>query len=370
MFMMSSSRKRLQIIQFLRWSDVRQFWKYALLLLLSLPLLGCSFAYDQGVRLEAEERWEEASTSYREAVIANPGNSVYLGALLRVNRHVAKDNLQRYREYLAAGERVKAFARLQAVRQQDPNLAEAAEEEKLWSHILLSGRVRFEFEQLQTNVRLADEMQLQIRFNTPAGKTITAPILSENGIFFVEDLTYRQNPQIFAQYSVQSIGLKLARSEPSGLSRREYQKFIDFREIQPLRVQGQLDFPTTMVPSRYLIADRSRVLLRQQNPQEWNPPRLVQYELLLQGDRIAVRSTDQRREFAADILYWNLEDQRALLDFGVYDLRFQAENRNWAIRRKDYQEPIDDYLLELAENLGLSPYFFYSGIAYPFVVQP
>ena len=370
MFMMSSSRKRLQIIQFLRWSDVRQFWKYALLLLLSLPLLGCSFAYDQGVRLEAEERWEEASTSYREAVIANPGNSVYLGALLRVNRQVAKDNLQRYREYLAAGERVKAFARLQAVRQQDPNLAEAAEEEKLWSHILLSGRVRFEFEQLQTNVRLADEMQLQIRFNTPAGKTITAPILSESGIFFVEDLTYRQNPQIFAQYSVQSIGLKLARSEPSGLSRREYQKFIDFREIQPLRVQGQLDFPTTMVPSRYLIADRSRVLLRQQNPQEWNPPRLVQYELLLQGDRIAVRSTDQRREFAADILYWNLEDQRALLDFGVYDLRFQAENRNWTIRRQDYQEPTDDYLLELAENLALSPYFFYSGIAYPFVVQP
>ena len=370
MFMMSSSRKRLQIIQFLRWSDVRRFWKRPLLLLLSLPLLGCSFAYDQGVRLEAEERWEEASISYREAVVANPDNSVYREALQRANRQVAQENLQRYREYLAAGEGVKAFARLQAVRQQDPDLAEAAEEEKLWSHALLSGRVQFEFEQLQTNVRLADEMQLQIRFNTPAGKTISAPISSESGIFFVEDLTYRQNPQIFAQYSVQSIGLQLVRSEPSGLSRREYQKFIDFREIQPLRVQGQLDFPTTMVPSRYLISDRSRMLLRQQNPQEWNPPRLVQYELLLQGDRIAVRSTDQRREFAADILYWNLEDQRALLDFGVYDLRFQEENRNWTIRRQDYQEPTDDYLLELADNLALSPYFFYSGIAYPFISQP
>ena len=169
---------------------------------------------------------------------------------------------------------------------------------------------------------------------------------------------------------MQSIGLQLVRSEPSGLSRREYQKSIDFREIQPLRVQGQLDFPTTMVPSRYLISDRSRVLLRQQNPREWSPPRLVQYELLLQGDRIAVRSTDQRREFAADIFYWNLEDQRALLDFGVYDLRFQEENRNWTIRRQDYQEPADDYLLELADNLALSPYFFYSGIAYPFVAQP
>ena len=101
-----------------------------------------------------------------------------------------------------------------------------------------------------------------------------------------------------------------------------------------------------------------------------SPPRLVQYELLLQGDRIAVRSTDQRREFAADILYWNLEDQRALLDFGVYDLRFQEENRNWTIRRQDYQEPTDDYLLELADNLALSPYFFYSGIAYPFIAQP
>ena len=33
-------------------------------------------------------------------------------------------------------------------------------------------------------------------------------------------------------------------------------------------------------------------------------------------------------------------------------------------------EPTDDYLLELADNLALSPYFFYSGIAYPFVAQP
>ena len=136
--MMSSSRKRLQTIQFLRWSDVRQFWKRPLLLLLSLPLLGCSFAYDQGVRLEAEERWEEASISYREAVVANPDNWVFHEALQRVNHRVAQENLQRYREYLAAGERVKAFARLQAVRQQDPNLAEATEEEKLWSHVSVS----------------------------------------------------------------------------------------------------------------------------------------------------------------------------------------------------------------------------------------
>ncbi|MGA0403577.1 MAG: hypothetical protein ACO3O4_00310 [bacterium] len=101
---------------------MRRFWKRPLLLLLSLPLLGCSFAYDQGVRLEAEERWEEASISYREAVVANPDNSVYREALQRANRQVAQENLQRYREYLAAGEGVKAFARLQAVRQQDPDL--------------------------------------------------------------------------------------------------------------------------------------------------------------------------------------------------------------------------------------------------------
>ena len=39
----------------------------------------------------------------------------------------------------------------------------------------------------------------------------------------------------------------------------------------------------------------------------------------------------------------------------MYDLRFQEENRNWTIRRQDYQEPADDYLLELADNLALSP---------------
>ena len=150
MFMMSSSRKRLQNYPISQVGDVRQFWKRPLLLLLSpcwdarllmirstvrnRRTLGRSFDLLQGSRCRQSD------------------NSVYREALQRANRQVAQENLQRYREYLAAGEGVKAFARLQAVRQQDPDLAEAAEEEKLWSHVLLSGRVRFEFEQLQTNV--------------------------------------------------------------------------------------------------------------------------------------------------------------------------------------------------------------------------
>lgn len=349
---------------------MRRFIKQLVLFLWVVPLVACSYAYDQGTRLEAEERWEEAAIAYREAVIANPDNSVYLESLSRANRQVARENLQRYRQYLAAGELTKAYARLQAVRQQDPQLQEAAAEAKLWSHVLLSGQVRFEFEQLQTNVRLADEMELQIRFNSPTGKTLIAPIAEESGLFFVEDLLYRQSPEVVASYSVQSIGLQLVRRELSGLERQELQKFIDFRELQPLRVQGQLDFPTTMVPSRYLVNERTRILLRQHNTVEWVPPRLVQYELLLEGDRIALRGTEQRREYAADVFYWNAEDRRALLDFGVYDLRYQPEARNWSIRRQDYQRPQDDYLPELAGNLALSPYFFYSGIAYPFVIQP
>jgi hypothetical protein len=347
----------------------RKFWQWMAGGLIATTLLGCSYAYDQGRKLEAEERWEEASVEYQRAVVSDPQNVEYREALQRVNQQVAQDNFQRYQRYLSDGEFRKAYARLQALRQQAPDWEEAATEELKWSRVLLSGQVRFEFEQLQSSIRLADEMQLQVLLNSPNGQTITAPISSENGLFFVEDLLYRQQPQAVASYSIQSIGLLLVRSTETGLQRREYQRFIDFREIQPLRVRGRLELSDAETPLLPIPVDVDADLA-ETSTTAWTPPRLIQYELELRGEEIVVTGTERRREFAADTFYWNAAERRALLDFGAYELQYDPEMRRWSVRRQKDVAGEAGHLRKLASNLALNPYFFYSGRAYSFVSPP
>ena len=51
-----------------------------------------------------------------------------LEAVERVNRKVAKENLQRYREFLKKKQFHKAFSRLQSCLRQDPEIKEAQDE--------------------------------------------------------------------------------------------------------------------------------------------------------------------------------------------------------------------------------------------------
>ena len=78
---------------------ISQFISIQFLLCLIL-FAGCSFHFDQGRKLEAEERWEEAAIEYRRAYVDDPDDSEVQEALQRVNRKVARGNLERYREYL------------------------------------------------------------------------------------------------------------------------------------------------------------------------------------------------------------------------------------------------------------------------------
>ena len=53
------------------------------LLLFFIPwlLVGCSFHYDQGIKLEQEQRWAEAAIEYRIAAIEDPDNEKIREAL-------------------------------------------------------------------------------------------------------------------------------------------------------------------------------------------------------------------------------------------------------------------------------------------------
>ena len=63
-------------------------------------IVGCSFHYDQGMKLEQEQRWAEAAIEYRIAAIENPDNEEIREALTRMNVRVAAENFEIYKQYL------------------------------------------------------------------------------------------------------------------------------------------------------------------------------------------------------------------------------------------------------------------------------
>lgn len=333
------------------------------LILLAALLAGCSYHYDQGKEREAQGRWEEAAIEYRIAHVDDPDDTEIREALQRANLKVAEDNFRRYQAYLKEKKYAKAYLRLEAGLSQNPEHAGLLAEVPHWRRVLIAGRVHFEFQRLRGTFRLADEMQLQVQLNTPSGALLTAELLNDTGLFFVEDLSYRQPPEALARYSLNSIGLRMKRRTSSGYLRRDYQRFINFRELAPLTVQGRLKNGSSKVR---VVQDHTERL--QEKPlltAAWVPPRMLNYELQLNGTGIQVLGAP-RLEFAPELLYLHQTQQRAFVDFGTYRVELNPDTERWGIVREPVT-PETDHLSLLTRNLALHPYLFYDS-AYRFTL--
>ena len=344
---------------------VSQFITIQFLLLCLILLAGCSFHFDQGRELEAEERWEEAAIEYRRAYVDDPYNHEVQEALQRVNRKVARGNLVRYREYLDRREYRKAYARLENVLVQDPDLENAQSELEQWRSILLTGKVQMEFSRVREKLRLAEKMRMEVHLNSPSGEVLKGEISNENGIFIIEDLLYRTAPERLSEYTLNSIGLFLVRRDNRGFSTDKFKRFINFRILVPGSVEGRLHqnkpSPKKKVSEHRQVLHGIESIL---NP--WFPPRLVRYGIQLDQDRIRVVTAQKRREFAPDVLYLNNRGNRAFLDFGTLEMELNKKTRKWSIHRKPYRNPSDDYFEDLSRNLALNRYFSYDQV-YRFV---
>ena len=335
--------------------------KRILLFLITWLMAGCSFHYDQGLELEKQERWAEAAIEYRISTVENPDDEDISAALKRMNVHVAQENFEAYQQYLQQKEYHKAYRRLEAALIQNPQLSQAREEMRQWWHLLITGKVELEFDRLSSNLSLAEEMILQIRFNTPNGKILSGNISSETGIFFLEDLVYRTQAKQLAEYTINTIGLRIKRKSSLGYVRNDFKKFVNFRELSPLEVSGVIT--DNFLKTRQNVLDHRPVLISDKEAlATWQPPRLVSYELRFDGDTIKIISASKRGEFAPAVLYLNKSDLRANLDFGVSKLKMDASGRKWSIRRKTYRTAEDDYFYGLSSNLSLNRYFFYDRV--------
>ena len=334
-----------------------------ILFLFFLPSLfvSCSFHYDQGLKLEKENRWAEAAIEYRIAYIEDPGNEEIRDSLTRMNVKVADENYEMYNQYLKKKEYHKAFRRLENALTLNPDHSDARSEMSHWWHLLITGKVELEFSRFSSNLRLAEEMEMQVLINSPKGKILTGKISSESRIFFIEDVVYKALPHQLAEYSINTIGLKIKRKSSEGFLRTEFKKFVNFRELSPLQVSGWKNNLGNEVP-KDTLDHRPALLTNEKQLSLWKPPRLVTYELKFTGDIIKVISETNRTEFAPEVLYLNKADRRANIDFGVYHLRMNSKGRNWSIRRKKFNNSEDDYFYGLSRNLALNRYFYYDRV--------
>lgn len=336
---------------------------------LLLAAAGCTLPYAEGQALEDQGRWEEAMLAYREAVIEDPDDPEYREALQRAESVVARDNFERYRSYLAQKAFRKAYARLQDAARQDPSYQPVQEELDKWTRVLVSGQVDFSFEKAQTNLTLADEIQLVVRVNTPnPGETIDAEIDIDTGTFFAEDLLYDRPAELLALYTVNSIGVELVfgRTRIKQFTSREFQRFINIRAP----IVGDVTGTMALDPghARTPVTEHRAALPRLPAPESGAvPPSSPRYSLRFEGQRIVVSTEDPdaRPDFTPRFLYVNRQDRRAFVDFGRYQVRLGERGLRWTLRRLPLEEA--DYFGHFSRNIALQPYFFYREGVFAFV---
>ena len=329
-------------------------------------IVGCTFQYQEGRKLEEKGRFEEAAIAYQSASNEDPDNEEILEALQRTNIKLAEENIQRYKNLLDQKQFQKAYRRLEAALIQNPASIELKSEQSHWHKILIAGKIMFHFDRLQANIRLADEMQLQILINSPSGQVLTANISNETGIFFIEDLLYHTDLQKISLYSINAIGLKLEQITDKQRIKKEFQNFVNFSGLLFEGSTGKLNIPSE-TPLRRILAHRIQLIdLHSPNIPPWFPPRLIRYSLQFQGDEILV-VTSERTEFIPDILYFNNVQQRTFIDFGVYQLTLNPQSLEWSISKVPYTSPAEDYFPQFSKNFALSPYFFYRDGAYRYL---
>ena len=346
-------------------------WQTPLLAVVLVFVLaaGCSSHYREGLALESAERWEEAAIQYHLAVIGDPGVSEYREALDRAQKVVARDNMERYKNYLAAKEFRKAYARLLDASRQDPALESAQVEREKWLRVLVTGQVVFRLEELQAGIGFADQMRLMARINTPnPGETLDAEINIDTGLFFTEDLLYDRPDPLLTYYSLQAIGVELVRGKSAiqPFTTTDFLRFINFRSPVVENVEGALTGYSGEVRPVGEHRLKFQDTLTEQLP--FQPQPNPKYRLKIVDSGIQVDSGQERSDFTPRFLYINQQDQRMVVDFGRYEVRSaQGRGAEWKVRRLPLTNA--DHFSDLSRNIALQPYLHYQGRVFVYTTK-
>src|SRR5579863_5378937 len=133
----------------------RTMLRSASLLLLGVAglclLSGCNLNFAEGKLRESQNRWEEAAIQYHLAVIKDPNDAEFRASYERAVKQVARENMDRYKEYVANKEFAKAYNRLIDASRQDPTLESGKAEQAKWLRVRIRGQIQLELQSLQAN---------------------------------------------------------------------------------------------------------------------------------------------------------------------------------------------------------------------------
>ena len=334
-------------------------WK---LVLFTVYFSGCNYNYYRGQELEAENRFEEASIEYHRAYVQSPNDSDYKEAFLRTSKLTVEDLLSRYKLYLIEKKHALAYQRLNQAQILQPKNEIVIKELLKWERILISGKVELKFKTLRNQFPLAEEMELEIHFNTSnPSKRLIGSIDHKTGTFSVEDVLYEPPQNLLMFYSINSIGVKLL--SKFGRETR-FHKFINLGVPVLYDVKGKLDSKgnrLTKVEKLYPV--QSLKASNSTNP--WLPLRGIRYSLVLNQDKIQVESSSGTVDFLPMMLYINKKDRRIFLDFGNLTLNQDTIGGLWSFKRTVTEDR--SYFTDLKKQLILNPYFYFREGGYPFV---
>ena len=323
---------------------------------------GCSYNYYRGQELEAEKRFEEANIEYHRAYVQSPGSTDYKEAFLRTSKLTVEEFLLRYKIYLIEKKHALAYSLLTHAKVLQPKNETVNSELQKWERVLISGKVDLQFKTLRNQFPLAEEMELEIHFNTSnPSKRLIGTIDHKTGTFSVEDVLYEPPQNLLMFYSINSIGVKTK----SNFGREtRFRKFINLGIPVLYDVKGNLASKGNGLKGvEKLYPIQSLKAANSTDP--WLPSRGVRYSLVLDEDKIQVESSSGTIDFLPMMLYINREDRRIFLDFGNLILSQDANGGRWSLNRIVTEDR--SYFTDLKKQLILNPYFYFREGGYPFV---
>jgi hypothetical protein len=352
----------------------RTMLRSASLLLLGVAglflLSGCNLNFAEGKLRESQNRWEEAAIQYHLAVIKDPNDAEFRASYERAVKQVARENMDRYKEYVANKEFAKAYNRLIDASRQDPTLESAKAEQAKWLRVLISGQIQLDFQSLQANTSLADEIRLTIRINTPnPGEVLESEIDVVSGVFFTENLLYDRPDELLTYYTINSIGITLVqnRNRTRQFTSKDFVRLVNFRTPSLDIPPSSLTLPggDALVP---IATQRATLGSDPWNDSSWAPPTAPRYEIGVQPKctqavadpaEVCLLVTGQggRSDFTPRFLYVNKKDRRVFVDFGRYSVKQDEATRRWGVRRLSLGD--HDYFPQFSQNVALQPYFYY-----------
>ena len=317
-------------------------------------LVGCSYNYHLGEKLELEKKFEEASLEYSRAYLRSPSNRKYRIAYQRSAQETVKVFKENYRRQVINQNFFSAYRILEKGLILIADDIFFLKEQKKWRYILLTGKIDYPKGDDLSRLVVGEKIYPVIQFIVPNSEEIIEATLEIDGSFFLEDLIYTPSDEDYLRYSMNNIGFKYLSFQARQKSLIQtsdfnYLTIVNFYNPKLLNHQG-------------VFKDSNLARLKITNdPSYWYPQRGITYTSKIQENKVFIETNSPQISFLPNTLY--KKEQRVILDFGMISLQKKKGSFLWGVRQEANNELAKNiknhYYYRIYEKTLINPYSFF-----------